>query len=361
MTRSILISVAIAATMLAGAKGASDNNPTATVATVGNEPIQAAEARKLVAEITRGRNIREALLPHLQAQVLEELIARRLVLAYAQRTGSAATEAEIEATRAQLKSRLAARRQTLADLLKAESMGEADLRRQLSWNIVWEKFRSRYMTPQRAEAYFEAHRRELDGTEIAVSHILLRPSAGGGPAALDEVTKQAEVIRREITAEKLPFAEAARKHSAGPSREDGGRLGFIGRHGPMDETFSRAAFALDVGQVSQPVRTPFGIHLIRCDESRPGGKRLSDVRKEVEDALARELLDKLSQIQRRLHACEIHWRLAALQAGHAGSGNPTLRGNTDCVSRIWDACSQPTTSVLGSAFITLGRPKDTFQ
>ena len=299
MKRRVLVSLAIAVMMLAGAEGASDSKPTATVATVGDEPIKAAEARKLVAEITRGRKVREELMPHVQAQVLEELIARRLVLAYARRTGAAATEEEIKAARAQLTSRLAARQQTLADLLEAESMDEADLRRQLSWNIVWEKYRSRYMTSQRAEAYFEAHRRELDGTEIAVSHILLRPSSGSGPAAWDQLTKQAEAIRREITTQKLSFAEAARKVSAGPSREDGGRLGWIGRHGPMDESFSRAAFALDVGQVSQPVRTPFGIHLIRCDESRPGSKRLSDVRKEVEDVLSRELLDKLAKIQRR--------------------------------------------------------------
>jgi parvulin-like peptidyl-prolyl isomerase len=113
------------------------------------------------------------------------------------------------------------------------------------------------------------------------------------------LSKQAEKIREEIVAGKLTFADAARKYSAGPSRKDGGRLGSIGRHGPMDESFSRAAFALKVGEVSRPVKTVFGVHLIRCDEIKPGDKKLAEVRKELEDALSRELLDKLAKTQRQ--------------------------------------------------------------
>jgi parvulin-like peptidyl-prolyl isomerase len=67
----------------------------------------------------------------------------------------------------------------------------------------------------------------------------------------------------------------------------------------MDEAFSRAAFTLDVGEISDPVVTPFGVHLIRCDAIRPGTKQLADVRKELEDALARELLDRIARLEDR--------------------------------------------------------------
>ena len=62
---------------------------------------------------------------------------------------------------------------------------------------------------------------------------------------------------------------------------------------------SRAAFALEVEQVSQPVTTRFGVHLIRCDEIKPANKQWTDVRQELEKALARELLDRLARLQQR--------------------------------------------------------------
>jgi parvulin-like peptidyl-prolyl isomerase len=144
----------------------------------------------------------------------------------------------------------------------------------------------------------EFHRRKFDGTEIDVSHILVRPKPGVSPQTTEELIKQAAAIRETITSGKLSFAEAARKHSTGPSAKEGGHLGCIPRRGVMDEAFSRAAFSLEVGQVSQPVTTPFGVHLIRCEAIKPGGKRFEEVREPLEEALGRELLEKIARLER---------------------------------------------------------------
>jgi parvulin-like peptidyl-prolyl isomerase len=269
------------------------------VATVGDEAIHLGEVERLVAKLSRGKKPSPESRPYLQAQLLEQIIARRLVLAYARRTDEAPTAAEMAAARAKVESQLAAQHGSLADFLKTQSISEADFDRQLAWNVVWERYVARYVTLKRLEAHFAAHRRDFDGTEMEVSHILLRPAADANKAAVEELVSRAEAIRREIVSDKLPFADAAQKYSAGPSSKDGGRLGLIGRHGPMDESFSRAAFALEVGEVSRPVKTPFGIHLIRCDQIKPGSRQLAKVRKELEDALATELLDKLATIERR--------------------------------------------------------------
>ena len=137
----------------------------------------------------------------------------------------------------------------------------------------------------------------FDGTEISVSHILLRGMWAGNHAEADALVAQVGRIAQEIAAGWISFADAAGKYSAGPSAAAGGRLGAMGRHAPMDEAFSRTAFALGEGEISGPVETPFGVHLVRCDAIRPGGKKLADVRKELEDALARELQDNLARLE----------------------------------------------------------------
>jgi parvulin-like peptidyl-prolyl isomerase len=266
-------------------------------ATVGTESISTGEVDRFLTRTLRGKKPAPALAAQARAQALEELIGRRLVLAYARRTGTPCGDAEIDAAQSQFEQGLKAQHRTLADYLQRESFTEDDLRRQFEWTLVWDKFLSRYLTTQRREAWFEAHHADLDGTELRVSHILLRP--GPGADAADALPKQAEAILAEITSGKTTFAEAARKHSAGPSRQQDGRLGWITRHAPMDEAFSRAAFTLKPGEVSPPVRSPFGVHLIRCDDVRPGKKRLADVRQDVDDALARELFDKLARLERR--------------------------------------------------------------
>jgi peptidyl-prolyl cis-trans isomerase C len=58
------------------------------------------------------------------------------------------------------------------------------------------------------------------------------------------------------------FEELAKAFSKCPSSEDGGDLGEFGK-GSMVPSFEEAAFALKVGDVSQPVRTQFGYHLIQ--------------------------------------------------------------------------------------------------
>jgi parvulin-like peptidyl-prolyl isomerase len=67
----------------------------------------------------------------------------------------------------------------------------------------------------------------------------------------------------------------------------------------MDEAFSRAAFDLQRGKLSQPIVTPFGVHLVQCLEIRPGEKTAADCREELRLAIAQELFDRLAAEERR--------------------------------------------------------------
>lgn len=68
-------------------------------------------------------------------------------------------------------------------------------------------------------------------------------------------------VQKKI-AEGIPFESLAKDYSTCPSGKDGGNLGEFGK-GMMVPAFEKAAFALMPGEVSEPVRTQFGYHLIK--------------------------------------------------------------------------------------------------
>lgn len=86
-------------------------------------------------------------------------------------------------------------------------------------------------------------------TKARASHILV------------EKQSQALKVLEELKA-GADFRELARKYSTCPSGKKGGDLGQFGR-GQMVREFEQTAFALKVGQVSEPVKTQFGYHIIK--------------------------------------------------------------------------------------------------
>ena len=106
--------------------------------------------------------------------------------------------------------------------------------------------------------------------EIKASHVLI--SFKGADRADANITRskneakaEAERIRGLIVNQKKDFAEMARAHSDGPSKSKGGDLGKF-KFEFMAVEFSEAAFALDVGSVSEVVETGFGFHIIKRTE-----------------------------------------------------------------------------------------------
>ncbi len=93
------------------------------------------------------------------------------------------------------------------------------------------------------------------GEEIRARHILL---------ATEE---DALAVIEELNAGR-PFEDVAREKSTGPSGPKGGDLGFFGP-GQMVPEFEAVAFGLEVGQISAPVKTQFGWHVIKVEEKRP--------------------------------------------------------------------------------------------
>ena len=101
--------------------------------------------------------------------------------------------------------------------------------------------------------------------QVSASHILFDPGKHGGSDAALALAREA---RAKLVA-GADFAQLAREVSDDHAGNGDGKLGFFG-HGRMDPDFTAAAFALkNVGDVSEPVKSAFGWHLIRLDGRRP--------------------------------------------------------------------------------------------
>lgn len=91
-------------------------------------------------------------------------------------------------------------------------------------------------------------------TEVRASHILVKTE------------QEAKELFDEIKNGKS-FAQVAEEKSLCPSGQNGGDLGFFGK-GMMVKPFEDAAFDLEVGELSQPVETQFGWHLIQVTDKK---------------------------------------------------------------------------------------------
>ena len=139
----------------------------------------------------------------------------------------------------------------------------------------------------RARELYVADRKKYEVPEqVSASHILFDVRKHGK----DEGLKLAQAARAKIVA-GADFNTLAAEISEDPSaKQNGGRLGLFSRSGEMEPAFSAAAFALkQTGDVSEPVLSQFGWHLIKLDERRPAAPRKFE---EVKDAIIAELRKK---------------------------------------------------------------------
>lgn len=134
--------------------------------------------------------------------------------------------------------------------------------------------------------YFKSNRERFrTPVETDVRHVLLpaAPDAGAERVAARETAE--EVIERLQTGDS-DFAAEAAAHSACPSREQGGRLGWVGRGQTVPE-LERTLLRLESGLASRPVETRYGFHVVEVLDRR-GGEPLAfeDVQHLIADFLA---------------------------------------------------------------------------
>jgi len=135
------------------------------------------------------------------------------------------------------------------------------------------------VTDEEISGYFEENKANFDQPEqVEASHILVD----------DEET--AKEIKKKLD-EGADFAELAAEYSKDTgSAENGGQLGYFGR-GKMVEEFENAAFSMEVGQISDPVKTKYGYHIIKVTGKKEAKEAtLEDARDEIVEILKEQKL-----------------------------------------------------------------------
>jgi peptidyl-prolyl cis-trans isomerase D len=144
------------------------------------------------------------------------------------------------------------------------------------------------VTDDEIQKYYAANKDALqDPVQIHARHILVTVKDSDSEAAKKKAKERIDKIYKEAKA-GADFAKLAKNNSDGPSAANGGDLGWFGK-GAMVPDFEKAAFALKKGEVSEPIRTQFGWHVIKVEDKKEGTtKTLEEARDEIKNRLAEE-------------------------------------------------------------------------
>ncbi len=166
----------------------------------------------------------------------------------------------------------------MASQLQAEATPDAD---EIAAYLATEEGRKAVTDEYEAKSF-----RFKTPKQVKAQHILVKVEEDAAQADVDAATAKLGEAKKEIEG-GADFGAIAEKLSDDPgSKDKGGDLGFFGP-GTMAKPFEEAAMALEPGQLSELVRTRFGLHLIKVNEVKPAeDKQLAD----VESELATELL-----------------------------------------------------------------------
>ncbi len=150
---------------------------------------------------------------------------------------------------------------------------------QILRQIFLEQLSESALSDAAIQNYYDENIVSVEGdVEVRARHILL------------ETEEDAQAVVEDLKG-GADFEQLARDRSTGPSARAGGDLGYFARES-MVAPFAEAAFAMDIGEVSEPVQTQFGWHVIKVEDRREvAPPPLDEVRDEVSRQLFREAVD----------------------------------------------------------------------
>jgi peptidyl-prolyl cis-trans isomerase SurA len=285
------------------------------VALVGSEPITLYELDRATGPYVQrlrasGENVSNIHAEKVRREILESLVDERLMLEEARRMKLEVNPTEIDGEIESLKTK-----RGWDDIKLAEVLSQAGFptigqyrkhreRQRLIDQVLNFRVRGRVRIDEGAVA--TAVKTELGQAggllERRAAHVLIRADEFATPERVSEMITKLEGLRVQIIAKEVSFEDAARLHSEDPAGRAGGDTGWFSR-GEFAPSFERAIDALSVGEISKPVRTEFGFHLIKLIEER---------RQEIDAQKRQELTAKIRTRMLQEESAELYkeWLLS---------------------------------------------------
>jgi peptidyl-prolyl cis-trans isomerase C len=285
-----------------------------TVATVNGDKISREELQKAFDLAVKNSGMDASKLSDDQKlagyhRFLDDIIIERLLKAKSK--GLEATDAEVDAQIAQIKKNFPDEK-TFEEQLKKADLTEAKLREQVKNGLAETKWIKSQIdgkdavSDADAEKFYNENKAQFEQPEtVRASHILISTrDAEGKDLSADDVKKKEKEAKAAYDRVKKgeDFAKVADELTEDPSgKGKGGDLNFFPK-GAMVPEFDEKAFSMNVGDVSEPVKTQFGYHVIKLTDKKPAGttpfkevkeQLVSYLKNSKQQEAVREVIEKL--------------------------------------------------------------------
>jgi len=163
--------------------------------------------------------------------------------------------------------------------------------------LIQQKVRTRVkVTEQDIRAEYDKYvKLQQDDPEVHARQIVVQVDRSASAEQVETARQKAQAIAEEARKPGVDFAALAKEKGQGASAREGGDLGYFKR-GVMLPEFERVAFKLKPGEVSDPVRTQYGWHVIKVEEFRDASiKSYEQMKDTLREQLSRAQLEKATQ------------------------------------------------------------------
>jgi len=306
------VGAAVAGALLLGAQVAGAAVINRIVATVDGEPITAYQVDAFIAGNVRGADPSQVSASD-RKKVLDMLINDMILELESSKLGVGASNDEVNAYIEQIKKTNNLDDAKLAAALEQQGMTLETYRAQVKKEIQRSQLLARNVrsqvnvTPEQIQKYYDEHKDQFSEADaVTVRHIFFTIPQEGGQAAAAQLGEKAKRAYSRLQNGE-PFEKVARDMSEGPDASQGGLLGTMKR-GQMRPEMEQVAFSLREGQFSQPLQSPYGLHILYVEDRVSGTSvPLEQVQDQIRDRLYAQATEQRFQ----------QWVTDDLRKGHS--------------------------------------------